>query len=63
MTLAGFGFGISEIKDVAQGSGVSSVVLDFGLVLVATRSVEVGVDEALHRVDVEEEFCDIVVRV
>ena len=63
MSLAGFGFGIGKVKDVAQGSGVSTVELDFRLVSVATRFVEVSVDEALHGVDVEEEFCDLVGRV
>ena len=54
---------VCTVDDVAEGGGKGSVELDFGNVFFTACFVHVGIDEALHGVDVEDVARDYVVRV
>lgn len=48
---------------LTQCCSISSIELDFELLLISTRLVEVTVDERLHGVQVEKVLGDFVIRV
>ena len=54
---------VGVVDDVAESGCECTVELYFGLVFVAARFVHVSVDEAFHRVNVQDVPSDHVVRV
>lgn len=51
---------VGEVDDIAECCCKSSVVLDFGFIFFSTCPVQVRVNERLHRVNVQDVFCDFV---
>ena len=49
------------MNNEAEGGGKRSIVSDFGIILVTSRLVHLTINEALHRVNVEEGLYKVIV--
>ena len=52
---------VSVVNDAAEGCCEGTKELDFGLIFVAAGFIHISIDEALHRVNVQDVPCDYVV--
>ena len=54
---------ICAVNDVAESCCESAVELDFRLVFISACFVQIGIDEAFHRVNVQDVTSNLVIRV